>query len=551
MHFSRRFLSALLVVVLLVGLLFHGHFAEIMAQNKTETVTDTTESVRIWYSDDSLTDYFTNAAVAFHEQNPDIRVIPVLVSSSEYLDTVYEQSIAGEDYPDIYITSNDSLEKAYLSGIAATVQDNKAVNHEHFSQAAIDAVTYSKQIIAYPLFFETSVLAFNRTYLENWAEAVNSGAVSSEEGTLSEEDLKQLEESGELDISEYENEEVAEEGEKEPVTADSYIPKDINELLDFAGKYDAPDEVNAVFKWDVTDVFYNYFFVGDSIVVGGPAGDDIQNLDIYNANTISCLEVYQNLNQFFSIDAKTSNYTDVVKDFTEGKSVFTVVTSDAIKKIRESQKEALDKYKEADELARNEAAHRSQIEAGEAMAAGISASSDEDDEKSDSSSSSSASSSENSSEEAVEEEKTELQKEAEALKAKVFDFDFARIPMVSDKLNSKSLSVTNALVVNGFSKHMTAAHKFAKFATTTYCGSLYQKSGKVAASLDANYEDADLKVFQEEYANSIPLPKMMEASNLWVQLEVLFTKIWDGEDIQSLVVDLSKQIANQTVETEE
>ena len=67
----------------------------------------------------------------------------------------------------------------------------------------------------------------------------------------------------------------------------------------------------------------------------------------------------------------------------------------------------------------------------------------------------------------------------------------------------------------------------------------------LAASYDAGYEDETFKLFQEEYANSIPLPKLAEASNFWVQLEITFTKIWTGENTDELLRSLSEQIKTQ------
>ena len=43
------------------------------------------------------------------------------------------------------------------------------------------------------------------------------------------------------------------------------IPSTIDDILSFADSYDAPEQVEAVFKWDVDDIFYNYFFVGNYI----------------------------------------------------------------------------------------------------------------------------------------------------------------------------------------------------------------------------------------------------------------------------------------------
>ena len=44
--------------------------------------------------------------------------------------------------------------------------------------------------------------------------------------------------------------------------------RQIYDILTFANSYDAPEQVEAVFKWDVADIFYNYFFVGNYIDVG-------------------------------------------------------------------------------------------------------------------------------------------------------------------------------------------------------------------------------------------------------------------------------------------
>ncbi|MBR4020523.1 MAG: hypothetical protein IKI99_04350, partial [Firmicutes bacterium] len=41
------------------------------------------------------------------------------------------------------------------------------------------------------------------------------------------------------------------------------VPLTIDDILDFADQYDAPGNVDAIFEWDVSDIFYNYFFVGN------------------------------------------------------------------------------------------------------------------------------------------------------------------------------------------------------------------------------------------------------------------------------------------------
>ena len=48
------------------------------------------------------------------------------------------------------------------------------------------------------------------------------------------------------------------------------IPSTIDDILSFADSYDAPEQVEAVFKWDGR-YFYNYFFVGIILMWAVPA----------------------------------------------------------------------------------------------------------------------------------------------------------------------------------------------------------------------------------------------------------------------------------------
>ena len=41
------------------------------------------------------------------------------------------------------------------------------------------------------------------------------------------------------------------------------------------------------------------------------------------------------------------------------------------------------------------------------------------------------------------------------------------------------------------------------------------------------------------------LPKMIETSNFWIQLEILFSKVWEGEDAAGLLQELSDKITTQ------
>ena len=74
---------------------------------------------------------------------------------------------------------------------------------------------------------------------------------------------------------------------------------------------------------------------------------------------------------------------------------------------------------------------------------------------------------------------------------------------------------------------------------------MYARTGKVSAAKDVDYGYEALDRFAEEYEKSISMPKMLETSNFWVQLEVSFSEIWNGADANKELKALSEQIKSQ------
>ena len=214
-----------------------------------------------------------------------------------------------------------------------------------------------------------------------------------------------------------------------------------------------------------------YFFVGNYINVGGSTGDDAQSINIYNENAIRCMRVYQDLNQFFSIDTAEISYADILQDFIDGKIVYTVATTDAL----------------------------SIIEAAKANGE--------------------------------------------------FDYEYGTsvLPDVSEELVSKSLSVTQCIVVNGYSEKKEAANDFAVYLACFNADTLYDRTGKVPALENVEITNANADAFISEYVKSVPIPKMIETSNYWVEMEIAFAQIWDGNDANMDLKALSEKIWAQIV----
>ncbi len=462
MLLNKRFLSVAAVVAMAAAL-FYGSTLEMRTVVEEDTGGshlwfEKTDTIYFWYTDEAMTNFINSAAVTFGEQE-DVRVIPVLTEDSEYLEALNQASLHSDQVPDAYIINNDSLEKAYLAGLAEEVRDGGAVcNESYFPGAALSAVEYRGKTVAYPLSYETSILVYNETYLAEWAaqtaqrDLLNAG-----------EDLASEENQSGIPVDEAQLAALTEEYFRKAV------PATVDDVLNIANTFDLPEGVDGVLKWDVTDIFYNYWIVGNYMVVGGDAGDDEARIDINNQETIQCLEVYKALNQFFFIESDTVTYDSVLQDFIDGKTVYTIATTDAAARLAEAK------------------------------------------------------------------ENGELQ----------FDYGFAMMPDVSPQLQSRSMSVTKAVAVNGYSENKDLANRFASYLVTECAGSLYERSGKVPANRNANLDNGALQIFMLEYGESIPLPKMMETGNFWLQLERLFSSVWNGADVTALVEELSNQILSQ------
>jgi maltose-binding protein MalE len=404
------------------------------------------ETIHLWYTDDDLTDYLNSKALEFYDET-DIRVDVNLVSGLEYLETINEASFDDETAtPDIYIVSNDSLEKAYLAGLATELGESAPIYDDSmFSDTARNAVTYNGKYVACPMYYETSALLYNKTYLDEIADAVNG-----------------------VDEALVEGQEESEET-TETLYAEDLIPDTIADILNFADQYSAPGDVDSFFSWDVSDIFYNYFFIGDYISVGGASGDDKTDIDIYNAESVSTLAVYQELNQFFSIDTKESSYEKTMQDFLDGKIIYTIATSDCLKRLE------------------------SAIQSGDFE----------------------------------------------------YEYGVAKLPDINTELSTRGMSVTNALVINGYSTHKESAEKLMDYLVGDASDDLYSMTGKLSSVICDNYYDDNIAVFMESYADSAPIPKMLETGNFWVELEICFARIWDGEDANTQLRSLSEQIKSQ------
>ncbi len=543
---ANKTFSAILAFLLLAALIavslsdHQNHMADAAREAEREEaaasgIFEDENTLVLWYADDALTEFLTTNALSYQAETG-THVEPVLVSGVDYLEQINTASVYnGEEAsdgtrfraPDLFVTTHDTLMRASLAGLATQILDpHEVVVEENFPQTSLHAVTCEDKLTAYPLYYETNFFLYNKTYMQNIAtarveaesdriegeaaqaeadaqgEGEKDGEEEKKSGDDAKKDDKKDEKSGDDgekkdDAGDEESEDAdgenAEDGEtaeeegddldpmgEEDVQASpevlkklaTMIPQTIDDIRNFANNYDAPETVEAVFKWDVSDIFYNYFFVGNYMNVGGENGDNNGTFNIYNQQAVECLQVYQDLNNFFSIDAKEVSYDKILQEFLDGKTVFTVATTDAVAKIEEAARNGDFNY----------------------------------------------------------------------------EYGISVLPDVSATLKARGLSVTTVIAVNGYSEKKSMANDLASYLSFEKGPDLYRKSGKISCRRGCVYDNNEIYNIMNEYEKSVPLPKMIETSNFWVQLEIAFTKVWNGADPDETLRTLSDTIGAQIEE---
>ncbi len=338
MNKTLRWIGALAAVAVL-GFAVYGStrdFRKPSEDTQTPSWLNRSGSLSVWYTDERLTPYITKAAVEFGEQE-NITVIPVLKPDENFLDECYSASVANENYPDVVIYGSENLEKAYLSGVACEIQDPEMqIGPLNFSEAAVNAVTYDGKKLGYPLSFDTCVIAYNRTYLEQWAKQMALAELTGHPIDMEGGDAEDEESAAETEEVSSEEVDQAQLEELTKFYITRMVPYTLEDLMTISNSYSVPDGVEGIMSWDVSSIMYNYWIVGSAMNVGGPLGDDQAQISVNNEEAVTCLTKYQALHDYFSIESSEITYDSVIKSFIDGKTVFTIGGYDLVQTLADA-----------------------------------------------------------------------------------------------------------------------------------------------------------------------------------------------------------------------
>lgn len=448
----QRIFAVLLVLLLGAQMVHVG-----MKDRPVEEEIVVEEPLLIWYTDPDIQSYM-EAAASEAAARYQVEVRAELVSEVDYIENICEKSVAEEmEGPDVYVASSALLEKAALAGLTTPVTDQGL--SETYSEKAVQAVTYDGKPAAWPFYIETCVMLYNRYYVD-----------------------------------------------------EQEVPSDMEDILTYAENFEAGEitkRVENIFKWNVADVIDNYMFLGAYTNLGGPSGDDKSQVSMDLEKITECMNYYQSLNGFFAIDADTVTSEEVIREFIDGKTVFTIVNVPMLAE--------LDRAVQAGEIPEYPTERTVIGEDGE--------------------------------------------ESTEPLDYQPF-YQVAPLPSLTDTLDSRGLSVTNAVVVNPYSANVEAAKACARYLTEERAGKLYGEASKLTACKElltgtsepqeekrsflgyqslyerllgggtqqAEEQKSGHAAVYEAYEQAAEVPKIMELSNMWLQLEVVLADIWRGAD---------------------
>lgn len=436
---GQRIIAVLVVVLILGQMLTVG----ISRYNSLrENAADTGEDVEltIWYTDEKLNDFMLEAAEDY-QKTTGITVNAQLISAVDYIETISDATFIEENGPDLFVAGSDLLQKALYAGLVDDQVAYSEAERDNIPQKAFDAATCNGKLIGYPFYFESCFLLYNQYYAEDW-------------------------------------------------------PRTVDQILDYADAFDTTtttEKVQSIFKWDVSDIFYNYFFIGNYVGLGGVNGDDKAQLSLSEGNVIECLKYYQSLNEFFAIDEETVHNEDVIQEFIDGKIVFTIAKTDAIARLDQA------------------------IEDGVIPEYQLEATTDE---------------------------------EGNEIPPREVDcfYGVGDIPNLSEELITRGLSVTNSIVVNNYSENRAYANDFAHYLSYERADRLYEQTGKVSVCKNVTAGDENWERIMVQYAGSVEIPKIIEMSNYWILMEIAFANIWNGADIMTEIGNVVSQMNMQLSE---
>lgn len=285
-------LSSILIFVLLISCLagcgsktqpkqevsipedYKGLMSYLKGQAKSDELT-------CWYTSEDDKAWIEAAAKNF-EKEYNVKVKLVYYDGVSLFEDM-NQSNQKEAGPDVYLTGNDQVELAVLTGMA---KENTLFHDsfwkENYPETAKKAVTYKEKQYGYPIYFDTYCLVYDAKLLEN-------------------------------------------------------APASIEDILNFADEYEDTGSTKAIFRWDVADPYINTMFLASYANFFGENGDDATAFKVNDESCIASMEYFQSLSAYLWMDKNNISHDTVKNRIKEGTLVLGLCKSDILPTLYDMQ----------------------------------------------------------------------------------------------------------------------------------------------------------------------------------------------------------------------
>ncbi len=367
------------------------------------------ETVTFWYTDERDIEYLRAASEEF-EKRYHIHVDYILKRDADILEAVNQATMSEgvSDAPDAYMLSNDLIQKARLSGL---IEKNSWYDQqfweENYPVIAKNALTSGVGVYGYPVYMDTFFMLYDQDYAG------------------------------------------------EPVT--------IENVLEFSENLVDEENKKEIFKWDISDPFYNFMFLGGYASLFGATGEDSSQYEVTNEYVVESMKYFQSIHEILSMDMEDSSYAKIKKKIKKKKLIYAICKTDILPVLEENEN----------------------------------------------------------------------------------SYKLAKLPKLTETLDSGSLSITYAACVNPYADSVSAATLFSIFLSYEFSGEQYALNRKISTrSSIERTEENDILLF-EQYTHSNAIPKGLQMGDFWTYSELAFSNIWNGSDVTEELTKLQEIIKSR------
>lgn len=236
--------------------------------------------ITFWYNEVQDIEYIRAAAESFEERYG-IHVDYILRTDADLLEAVNQANQAGEA-PDAYMLPNDLIQKARLAGLAEknTMYDDQFWV-ENYPTVSLNALSSGMGVYGYPVYFDTYIMLYDQDYAG------------------------------------------------EPLT--------IENILEFSENFVDEENKKEIFRWDISDPFYNFMFLGGYASLLGAAGEDASLFDVTNEYVLQSMTYFQSIHEILSMDMEESSYAKIKKKVKKNKLIYAICKTDILPVLEETE----------------------------------------------------------------------------------------------------------------------------------------------------------------------------------------------------------------------